>query len=315
MCFFEVCARDENAGDAMRIFLTGAGGFFGREMAAHLRARGHVVKGLMRQAAQCVADEDVVGDVLKIETIRQAVHDFKPDALVHAAWSGVPVATRDHLSQYDNVPGSVALFQLAAEAGAQIIIGLGTQAEYGLTTKSVLEDAPTRPVTHYGMAKLATGHALLRFTQHHGLRGLWLRVFGLYGPRETVPSMLPWVARQFALGQVPALTPCTQMWDYLHVRDGARAIADLLAMQDAAGLFNLASGQAPLLRDTVLQLRDLMAPEIEPNFGAVPFGPDQVHCLAADVSRLKAAIGFVPQISLAEGLGELALEAYGALAS
>lgn len=299
----------------MRIFLTGAGGFFGREIARELRARGAIVSGLMRRASQCVAEEDVVGDFLKIETITQSVHDFRPDVLIHAGWSGVPVATRDLLSQYDNVPVSVALFQLAADAGARVLLGLGTQAEYGLNATPVGEESPTRPVTHYGMAKLATGHALLRLAQQRGLRGLWLRVFGLYGPRETAPSMLPWLARQFAQNAVPDLTPCTQLWDYLHVRDGARAIGDLLAAKEAEGLYNLASGHAPPLRETVLKLRDLMAPEIEPRFGAVPFGPEQVQCLSADISRLQAATGFVPQIPLEEGLGELALEAYGALAS
>jgi nucleoside-diphosphate-sugar epimerase len=69
------------------------------------------------------------------------------------------------------------------------------------------------------------------------------------------------------------------------------------------------------LRETVLLLRDLMAPQIEPRFGAVPFGPEQVHCLAADISRLKAAIAWAPQISLEEGLAELAQEAFGSASS
>ena len=298
----------------MRILLTGASGFLGREIAHHLRQRRAVVAGLVRHAEQCVAPQDFVGDFLRLESCATQISAFAPDVLIHCAWSGVPVATRDLLSQYDNFAASVALFDHAMEAGAQLVIGLGTQAEYGLTTTPVSEDAPTQPVTHYGIAKQATGAALLRLAHRRARRAIWLRLFGLYGPRETAPSMLPWVAHQFAKGQAPALTPCTQRWDYLHVRDAARAVCDLLSTQ-AQGVFNLASGEAPPLRETVLKLRDLMAPEIEPDFGAVPFGPEQVHCLAADVSRLKAAIGWAPQISLEAGLGELALEAFDALAS
>ena len=154
----------------------------------------------------------------------------------------------------------------------------------------------------------------MRLGQRRATRAIWLRLFGLYGPCETAASMLPWLARHFAQGEVPALTPCTQLWDYLHVRDGARAVCALLPTQ-AHGVFNLASGQAPPLRETVLKLRDLMAPKIEPDFGAVPFGPEQVQCLAGDISRLQAATGWGPQISLDEGLAELATEAFGALAS
>jgi len=183
-----------------------------------------------------------------------------------------------------------------------------------LNSIPVREDDPTKPITHYGIAKHAAGAALLRLAQQRNVRGLWLRLFGLYGPCETAPSMLPWLAKQFAQGRTPDLTPCTQFWDYLHVRDGARAVADLVE-SSADGLFNLASGHAPPLRETVLLLRDLMAPQIEPRFGAVHFGPEQVHCLAGDISRLTAAISWKPQISLEEGLAELAQEAFGAGAS
>jgi len=294
----------------MRILLTGASGFLGREIARELRSRGHRVAG-MRRRLDGQSPDDFLGDFLNLKECASFIHGFAPHALIHCGWSGVPVATRDHLSQYANVPASVALADLAVDAGAQAIIGIGTQAEYGLNAQPVQEDDPACPVTHYGIAKHAAGAALLRLAQQRDARGIWLRLFGLYGPRETAPSMLPWLAQQFAQGRTPDLTPCTQLWDYLHVRDGARAVADLVG-SSAEGLFNLASGHAPPLRETVLLLRDLMAPQIEPRFGAVPFGPEQVHCLAANISRLRAAIAWAPQISLEEGLAELALEAFGA---
>jgi len=297
----------------MRILLTGASGFFGREIACQLRVRGHRVAG-MRRYLDGQSPDDFIGDFLNLKECAPFIRDFAPQVLIHCGWSGVPVATRDYLSQYANVAASVALVDLAIDAGAQTIIGIGTQAEYGLNSIPVREDDPTKPITHYGIAKHAAGAALLRLAQQRNVRGLWLRLFGLYGPRETAPSMLPWLARQFAQGRTPDLTPCTQLWDYLHVRDGARAVVDLVE-SSSEGLFNLASGHAPPLRETVLLLRDLMAPQIEPRFGAVPFGPEQVHCLAADISRLRSAIAFAPQISLEEVLAELALEAFGTASS
>jgi len=297
----------------MRILLTGAGGFFGREIARELRARGHRVAGMRRRLDGQLPD-DFLGDFFDLKACASFIKGFAPEGLIHCGWSGVPVVTRDYLTQYGNVAASLALADLAIDAGATTIIGIGTQAEYGLNSKPVREDDPAQPITHYGIAKQAAGYGLLRLVRQRQIRGVWLRLFGLYGPRETAPSMLPWLAKQFAQGRTPELTPCTQFWDYLHVRDGARAVADLVE-SSAEGLFNLASGNAPLLRETVLLLRDLMAPQIEPRFGAVPFGPEQVHCLAADISRLKAAIAWAPQISLEEGLAELALEAFGAGAS
>ena len=297
----------------MRIILTGASGFFGSAIARELRARGHRVAG-MRRRLDGKSPDDFLGDFLHLKDCAPIIRGFAPKILIHCGWSGVPAATRDYLSQYANIAASLGLADLAIDAGAQTIIGIGTQAEYGLNTKPVREDDPTQPVTHYGIAKQAAGYGFLRLAWQRDVRGVWLRLFGLYGPGETAPSMLPWLAKQFAQGRTPDLTLCTQLWDYLHVRDGARAVADLVE-SSADGLFNLASGHAPPLRETVLLLRDLMAPQIEPRFGAVRFKPEQIHCLAADISRLRAVIAWQPQISLEEGLAELALEAFGAVSS
>jgi len=52
-----------------------------------------------------------------------------------------------------------------------------------------------------------------------------------------------------------------------------------------------------------------MAKQIAPDFGSVPFGPDQIMYLAGNIARLQEATGWHPRISMAEGLAELAEEA------
>lgn len=292
----------------MRIVLTGAGGFLGREIARELRARGHRVAG-MRRRLDGQSPDDFIGDFLQPESYRDSLRHFAPDILIHCGWHGVPARSRDLLDQLDNVPAAVRLAEAGADAGAKLVIGLGTQAEYGAYDHPVREDEIGRPVTLYAIAKLAAGQAFLRVAKQKKIRGIWARIFSLYGPRETAPSMLPWLAREFASGRVPSLTACTQVWDFLHVRDGARAIADLAESQSAEGLFNVASGNAPILRDTVVHLRDLMAKRIAPDFGSVPFGPDQIMYLAGNIAKLQEATGWHPRISMAEGLAELAEEA------
>lgn len=293
----------------MRVLLTGASGFIGREIARELRARGHVAAGLVRRSAQCVDSHDFAADFLLPDTYREALAAFQPEALIHAGWFGVAPRERDLRTQLDNVPAVGELVAQAASAGARIVLGLGTQAEYGLTTGIVMEDAPTRPVTLYGTAKLAAGAALLRLAQQNDMRGVWGRIFGVYGPRETAPSMLPWLARELAAGCQPQLTACTQNWDFLHVGDVARAVADLLECEAASGIFNIASGAAPPLRDTVLALRDVMNAPVEPVFGAVPFGPEQIMYLGGDPTRLMQTTGWRPSVALSVGLQELAQEA------
>jgi nucleoside-diphosphate-sugar epimerase len=290
----------------MRVLLTGANGFIGREIARDLRARGHVVAGLVRR---CEDAQDIVADFLQPDTYCNALHAFQPDALIHAGWFGVAPRERDLRTQLDNVAAVGELVAQAASAGARIVLGLGTQAEYGLTTGFVTEDAPTRPVTLYGISKLAAGAALLRLAQQNNMRAVWGRIFGVYGPREMAPSMLPWLARELVAGRQPRLTACTQNWDFLHVRDVACAVVDLLESEAALGVFNIASGVAPPLRETVLALRDVLQSSIEPVFGAVPFGPEQTMFLGGDPARLMQATGWRPRVPLADGLLEVAQEA------
>jgi UDP-glucose 4-epimerase len=100
-----------------------------------------------------------------------------------------------------------------------------------------------------------------------------------------------------------SLTRCEQQWGFLHARDAASAFRLAITREDAAGVFNVGSYEAPPLRETVITLRDLVNPNADLGFGDIPYRPDQVMILQADISRLEA-LGWRPQIGLLEGLSE-----------
>ena len=91
------------------------------------------------------------------------------------------------------------------------------------------------------------------------------------------------------------------MWDYVHVDDAAAAVT-AMADVDAAGVFNLGSGVATPLREIITTVRDAVDPSLPLGFGELPYRPDQVMHLEADVSRLSHATGWAPAIPLADGL-------------
>ena len=100
-----------------------------------------------------------------------------------------------------------------------------------------------------------------------------------------------------------SLTQSEQRWGFLHARDAASAFRLAITREDAEGVFNLGSYEAPPLRETVTALRDLVNPNADLGFGDIPYRPDQVMILQADISRLEA-LGWRPQIGLQEGLSE-----------
>jgi UDP-glucose 4-epimerase len=134
-----------------------------------------------------------------------------------------------------------------------------------------------------------------------GLAGVWLRIFSTHGPGDQPHWMIPYVIREFLQGRAPQVTLCEQKWDYLFVGDAARAIVSV-ADGKTSGVFNLGSGQAWPLKQIVETIRAELRTPIQPAYGAIPYRADQVMHLQADITKLRAATGWSPQISLEESL-------------
>ncbi len=114
--------------------------------------------------------------------------------------------------------------------------------------------------------------------------------------------MIPGLIRTLFDGGRPALTPGTQLWDYLYVEDAARAIEAVALRPGASGVFNLGSGRTATVRSVAERVRDGIDPRLPLGFGEVPSRPGQVMHLEADVGRLREATGWSPEIDLDEGL-------------
>ena len=293
----------------MRIFLTGAGGFLGAAIATALAGHGHGVTCLVRPESQpwrlvdrCGSLTFVEGDLEDQRGIRRLLDAAAPEAVCHAAWRGVLGADRNDAAQDANVAMTSALARLAALAGAKSFIGIGSQAEYGPLNRIAHESDRVAPTTRYGIAKAAACREVRTICAEAGLRFAWLRVFSLYGPRDHESWLLPYVIRILLRKERPALTPAEQHWDFLHVADAAAAIHQVLALP-AEGIFNLGSGTAPFLRETIEAVRGLIDPSLPLGFGEVEYRTDQVMWLQADTGRLNA-LGWQPQIPLLDGLEE-----------
>jgi UDP-glucose 4-epimerase len=292
----------------MRIFITGASGFLGSYLTAELLDHGHVVGVLLRPGTTPwrlveIRDRLTVlnGSLDDLASLREPLQSFAPDAVVHMAWRGVGNAERNSTVQARNVPDAVELADLAAAAGARIFVGAGSQAEYGPYDRAIREEDVTRPTTLYGMAKLAAGLMAGQVCAERDTRFAWLRIFSTYGAGDADTWLIPSMIRTLRAGAHMSLTACEQRWGFLHARDAAAAFRLVLEKGAAQGIYNLGSPEAPMLRETVTRLRDLIDPGATLGFGEVAYRPDQVMVLAADMSRL-SALGWRPQVTLDQGL-------------
>jgi nucleoside-diphosphate-sugar epimerase len=293
----------------VRILVTGAPGFIGSEVVRALLADGHEVACLGRPGEDLGRLAGTEGRVAMREIeladssgVERLIEELRPEVVVHLAWYAHP---RDYLTSSENLGSlrdTVRLGELAFRSGCRKFVGAGTCLEYAESSEIRREGASDEPVSLYASCKLAAWMVLRALGAAARAEVAWGRVFHLHGPRESPERLLPWVAREVALGRAVELTDGTQVRDHLHVADVAAGFAALV-QPGAAGVYNISSGAVVTLREVVATVGRLAGDPALLRFGARPHRPGETMFLVGDSSRLRA-LGWQPRHSLEGGLGD-----------
>ena len=289
--------------DAVKVLLTGASGFVGRHILRHLLDSGTDVLTMSRSEGELSPGvEHVQVRHWSEDALRTALRDRRWNAVINAAAYGVrPHDRTAEDAALVNATGAGTIALLARERDAQAFVQVGTCSEYDAVnaTGSPLEVDRTPPETMrlYGATK-AAGMALTRSICASGdvaFRGL--RLFNVYGPGEPAHRLLPSLIRHLtsdAGGAVP-LSAGTQLRDFVHVDDTARAVvAALVHAADTGGdrLANVASGQGTSVREFAQTAAlAIGAPDDRLEFGAIPMRPDDVAVMVGSTSGSEKAFG------------------------
>ena len=297
----------------MRVLVTGGAGFIGSHTVDALLAAGHqvgVIDDLSTGKRENVpaAAEAVYADLSSPEAAAFVVR-FRPEAALHLA-AKVSVRTSIEDPVHDartNVLGTLALLEACRQAGTRALVFASTGgAMYGTArTFPIPETTPTEPESPYGCAKLAAEGYLGMYRRVHGMTTCALRYANVYGPRQD-PHGEAGVVAIFAL-RCRAGEPLlihgdgSQTRDYVHVSDVVAA--NLAALKAGLeGAYNVGTG---VESDVSTVARHLLA--LSGNKAGVRHGPERkgdIPRSALDATRLRAATGWAPRLSLAEGLAQ-----------
>lgn len=295
----------------MRCLVTGATGFVGSWLVRRLIADQHSVAILTRPTSNtlrinsCLSSlHQIEGDLNCIEPSRAAVQAFAPEVVFHLAWTGGNSSRflNDISQVYSNVPGTLELMRIVAEANATTFINFGSCVEYGEYRIPVRESDPVLPRNLYGSAKYSVEQLMQAMAPTLGLRFASLRLFWAYGPADEPARLIPSLIMKMLKSEHPSMTKGEQLWDYVYIDDVIEAIVSVMNTSTADGVFNLGSGHPEPLRTIAEKIATLIGNGSLPGFGDIPYRPDQVMHLEADITRLHEATGWKPRVGIDEGL-------------
>lgn len=228
------------------------------------------------------------------------------DAFFHIAWTMTGNRNADNIAQADNIHYSLEAIRSAKALGCTTFVGAGSQAEYGsLNLEKISPDSPADPVQPYGIAKYAAGKLVRNEAEKLGMDCLWVRIFSVYGKYDKPNTMIVSTIDKFLHGEHAKFTEGIQLWDYLHASDAGRAFWLIGEKSTGIKVYCLGSGEKKQLKEYIMEMRDIVDPQIPLTFGEVPYGKSSVMNLCADISELEKDTGWKPQISFRDGIREI----------
>jgi UDP-glucose 4-epimerase len=232
----------------------------------------------------------------------EAFREAEPEVCFHlAAQADVPTSVaRPDFDAEVNVVGTVRVLEAAGEGTAVVFASTGG-AIYGECERPAREDDPRRPLSPYGVAKLAGEEYLAGWNRLHGTRHGALRFGNVYGPRQEAGlegGVVAIFLNAMAAGENTTIYgDGRQTRDFVHVDDVVRA---LLLAPGTAGVFNVGSGVETSVLELHERCRAVSGDRREPTFAAVREGDVQRSVL--DVSLAARELAWRPEVSLAKGL-------------
>ena len=230
-------------------------------------------------------------------------HDY--DVFFHLAWSCTVGDSRNNIDvQLKNIQYTIDAVEAATQLGCHRFIGAGSQAEYGLHNNMLKPSTPTFPENGYGIAKLCAGQLSRIRCGQLGIEHIWTRILSVYGPYDGENTLIFSLIRQLLHNESLECTKGEQIWDYMFSKDAANALF-LLSQKGISGkVYCLGSGVGRPLYEYILSIRNYIAPHAKIGFGEIPYSPNQVMHLQADISELINDTGFRINYTFQEGIKE-----------
>ena len=303
----------------MKVLVTGCAGFIGFHLAIALKRRGDDVIGcdnfndyyspqLKHERAGILKDlgiEVIASDIRNIKTLSPLFTSRPITHLVHlAAQAGVRYSLT-HPQTYieSNIDGLLQVLELCRSVPHLKLIFASSSSVYGNHTKAPFSEKSQTddPASLYAATK--KGGELLAKTYHHlfNLSITSLRFFTVYGPWGRPDMAYFSFAKAIMKGkEIPIFNQGKMKRDFTYITDIEKGVLQAIDLCNGYHLYNLGNSESQELMTLVDLLEKSLGKKAK--LSLKPMQKGDVFETYADISKAKKELGFVPSISLSEGI-------------
>lgn len=294
----------------MRVVITGATGFIGIALCQEMLGNGHEVTAVIRPNS--VKRDKIPQGVQVIELALKDIGNLTGiyDVFYHLAWNGSSGTNRNNFAmQQSNISYTVEAIRAAKRCGCKKFIGAGSQAEYGVVKGICTEETTPHPFMMYGAAKLSAYSMGKIIAEEENISFVWARIYSVYGVGDNKGTLISYLIDTLKKGQVPQLSPCENMWDFMYIEDCTAALRILGENKETQGIYNVSDGNPKPLKEFVMEARDIIAPKVDLNFGARTSDEKRTFWLEPDIKKL-LNLNWEKSIKFKEGIRKICLNDY-----
>ncbi len=301
----------------MKAVVTGAAGFIGSHIAESLLVDGHDVVGLdcfTDYYARSAKEQNLapLRDHASFRLVEGRLQDLDlapvlegAEQVYHlAAQAGVRSSWGREFAQYTehNVLASQRLLEAARTAGPPVVVYASSSSVYGdAPTLPLREDSVCRPVSPYGVTKLAAEHLAVLYHRCYGLPTVSLRYFTVYGPRQR-PDMAFHRFFKASLDDDPIhlYGDGRQTRDFTFVSDIVAATRAAAVSGQHGSVYNVGGGERVELNHVLRLIEKITGRPLRIRHEEAQRG--DMRDTFADTSAARRDLGFESRVGLTEGL-------------
>lgn len=305
----------------MRIFVTGASGFAGSHLVDSLLVEGHEVHALVHRESshQPLPNHKnfyiLVGDLLDLDGVVDAVNTCLPDAIFHLAGQASPSQSwRDPAKTIAiNTGGTANVLEAARRAGKPRTVVVTSAQIYGhLNADSlpITEKVTPDPGHPYGISKWAAGCLVELYHDRYGLPVVEARPFNHIGPRQARGFVVPDFASQLAAIKAGLQEPVIIVGnlnverDFADVRDVVKAYRLLVDDGRPGEPYLICTGRPVAIQQLLDLLIEIAGVEVRIEYDPKLIRKSETPQIFGSYAKLENDTGWRPQISLQQSLAD-----------